>query len=109
MHERAGIARHGGDRTTQVMHVHFAHRVRHRGRVVHQYIDQCIVERVEDAFESPMIVDGQTITVGASAGYVLVDDPTVSRDEVLALADAAMYRDKRRLRVAAPEPLRRHG
>ena len=67
-----------------------------------------IVARVEAAFESPIIVDRQTIRVGASVGYALVDDPAVGRDEVLELADAAMYREKRRRLVAGPEPSREH-
>lgn len=67
-----------------------------------------IVERVEAAFESPVIVDGQPIEVGASVGYALLDDPALSPDQALALADAAMYQEKRRRRVAATEPSRRH-
>jgi diguanylate cyclase (GGDEF)-like protein len=66
-----------------------------------------IVERIEATFEPPMIVDRQPITVGASVGYTLVGDPTLSRDQALALADAAMYRRKGRRR-AATSPSRRH-
>ncbi len=66
-----------------------------------------IVERIEAAFESPMIVDGQPITVGASVGYALLDDPTLSPDQALVLADAAMYQDKHRRRVGSTEPSRR--
>lgn len=64
-----------------------------------------IVERIGAAFESPIIVDGQALTVGASVGYTLVDDPVLSRDQALALADAAMYRAKRR--EPATDPSRR--
>jgi diguanylate cyclase (GGDEF)-like protein len=65
---------------------------------------EAIVERVEAAFESPVIVDGQRITVGASVGYALLDDPALSLDEALALADAAMYRRKHRRHVATGAP-----
>ena len=64
-----------------------------------------IVERIGAVFESPMIVERQALTVGASVGYTLVDDPALSRDQALALADAAMYRAKRR--GAATDPSRR--
>lgn len=66
-----------------------------------------IVERVEAAFESPLIVDGQPIEVSASVGYALLDDPALSQDQALALADAAMYEEKHRRRMAATEPSRR--
>lgn len=63
---------------------------------------EAIVERVEAAFASPLLVDGQPIAVGASVGYALLDDPALTCDQALALADAAMYQRKRRQGVPAP-------
>ena len=55
-----------------------------------------LVGRLEASLCGPVDVDGRTVTVGASVGAALVGPGTaVTGDDLLARADAAMYRVKR--------------
>nr|WP_255465832.1 sensor domain-containing diguanylate cyclase [Cellulomonas sp. APG4] len=57
-----------------------------------------VASRIEDALGEPMLVEGVRVTCGASVGWVLADgDEDVAA--VVARADAAMYRVKRRRRA----------
>ena len=52
-----------------------------------------IAERIIDAFRSPiMLRDMEAVTV--SIGVALIDDPAADPEQLIARADAAMYRAK---------------
>lgn len=56
-----------------------------------------LVERLRDALaspEDPIEVEGRRVTVTASIGYVVTADGSLTADDVLARADAAMYAAK---------------
>lgn len=75
------------------------------------------VERPEEAAErlaglegrlaEPITVDGVAVALGASAGLALWPDHGQGLDELLAWADARMYRAKRARRAGLVEPRRR--
>lgn len=52
------------------------------------------IEAVSMVFEKPFELDTVTVTVGASIGVTTSEDPTISADDLMAQADAAMYRCK---------------
>lgn len=57
-----------------------------------------VAARIEEALGAPIVVEGVEVTCGASVGWVLADgDEDVPA--VVARADAAMYRTKRRRRA----------
>lgn len=53
-----------------------------------------LAERIRGAVSAPIELDTQTVSVTASIGYVVTDDPGVSADDLLAEADMAMYEAK---------------
>jgi len=57
-----------------------------------------VAQRVADAFETPMVLDGAEVTAGVSVGCAVTRDPDVAPTELLAEADHAMYREKQRRR-----------
>jgi diguanylate cyclase (GGDEF)-like protein/PAS domain S-box-containing protein len=59
-----------------------------------------ISDRIEEAFAVPMLVEGDSLVVGASVGIALTENPVADVGELLARADQAMYRMKRRRRGA---------
>ena len=61
-----------------------------------------VVERIVKAFEEPLLVDGQSLRVGASIGVSRTNDPLVDVVDLLAVADQSMYRDKQRRKAAGP-------
>jgi diguanylate cyclase (GGDEF)-like protein/PAS domain S-box-containing protein len=54
-----------------------------------------LVQRVREAVSVPLIVDGTSISVGASIGVATTHDPEIDVEELLAVADQRMYRQKR--------------
>lgn len=58
-----------------------------------------IAERICQAVRRPITFDGVELSVTASIGVVVVDDPTVAPDTVIREADAAMYLAKERGRA----------
>jgi diguanylate cyclase (GGDEF)-like protein/PAS domain S-box-containing protein len=54
-----------------------------------------VSRRIHDAVGVPLMVAGETLSIGASIGVETTRDPTVTFDELLARADQAMYREKR--------------
>ncbi|UBV43745.1 EAL domain-containing protein [Deinococcus taeanensis] len=59
-----------------------------------QATDQ-ILDRLQDAFRVPFVLNGQELFVAWSAGVSLYPDDGVDADEMLTRADTAMYRAKR--------------
>jgi diguanylate cyclase (GGDEF)-like protein len=55
-----------------------------------------IAERVLAEFARPFDLGGTSVRVGCSVGAATSDDPTVTTDDLLRRADAAMYRAKMR-------------
>lgn len=55
---------------------------------------RAVAERLIDALDEPIIVDGAEAHVGCSIGLVSVDDSCADADALMALADAAMYQAK---------------
>ena len=53
-----------------------------------------ITERISRELARPMVVERHTLQVGASAGVTITRSPTVSPEELLSQADAAMYHAK---------------
>lgn len=51
-----------------------------------------VLERVRQAFEEPVDVDGRRICVGASVGLVTMTEPSTDVADLLGHADQAMYR-----------------
>ena len=52
------------------------------------------LETLSSQFERPIQLDAGSVTVGASIGVATTDDPHMDQDELMAQADAAMYRCK---------------
>jgi diguanylate cyclase (GGDEF)-like protein len=52
--------------------------------------------RVKDALETPFVIDGTTVVSGASVGLVCSGSASATANELIADADAAMYRAKAR-------------
>ena len=61
-----------------------------------------VVERIVEAFDLPLMVDGTPLQVGASIGVSRTNDPLVDVVDLLAVADQSMYRDKERRKAAGP-------
>jgi diguanylate cyclase (GGDEF)-like protein/PAS domain S-box-containing protein len=61
-----------------------------------------IALRVEEALARPYRVGELTLEVSASVGWVVAEDPEADPDELVAEADARMYRAKARRRAARP-------
>jgi diguanylate cyclase (GGDEF)-like protein/PAS domain S-box-containing protein len=55
---------------------------------------RAVAERLIEALDEPVIVEGAEAHVGCSIGLVSVDDSCADADALMALADAAMYRAK---------------
>jgi diguanylate cyclase (GGDEF)-like protein/PAS domain S-box-containing protein len=55
-----------------------------------------VVRRIHTAIAVPLMVDGEAVRIGASIGVEITRDQAVTFDELLARADQAMYREKRR-------------
>jgi diguanylate cyclase (GGDEF)-like protein len=55
---------------------------------------QPVIDRIEQAFCEPTMLDGRPVTVGASIGLALSTDGYVDAEELLRHADAAMYEAK---------------
>jgi len=53
-----------------------------------------LVDRVHQALDVRMIIDGSDVRIGASVGVARTSDADGDVNELLALADQAMYRDK---------------
>jgi len=60
-----------------------------------------VVERVVHAFDTPMTLEGVEVTVGVSVGIAVTSNPDAIPADLVAEADHAMYRAKRRRRNAA--------
>jgi len=58
-----------------------------------------VLEKLQQAFEPPLLVDGKPLAVRASMGVSLFPNDAEDAQSLLASADAAMYRAKQRLRV----------
>ncbi|MEL6409713.1 MAG: EAL domain-containing protein [Pseudomonadota bacterium] len=54
-----------------------------------------LAERMIARIKEPMLIDGNKCSVGASVGYVLVDDESGDSDRLIADADIALYEAKR--------------
>lgn len=54
-----------------------------------------VVQRLHDVIGIPLMINGEAIRIGASIGVESTRDPGAAFDELLALADQAMYREKR--------------
>ena len=54
-----------------------------------------VVQRLHDVIGIPLMINGGAIRIGASIGVESTRDPGATFDELLALADQAMYREKR--------------
>ena len=76
------LARLGGDEFTVLM----------RG-VPDAVAAEHLAQRILDAMHEPFEADGTSVEIGISVGIALVGEPT-SADEVLALADGALYEAK---------------
>ncbi len=50
--------------------------------------------RLLTALSEPIVVAGQTVSVGASIGTALVDEPPTAIDDLMHTVDTAMYRNK---------------
>ena len=59
-----------------------------------------LVRRIDEVMGEPMDINGQPITVTVSAGGSSDDSSATGIDELLASADAAMYRTKSRRRAS---------
>lgn len=53
-----------------------------------------VVDRVATAFDTPMTIEGNELSVGVSVGLAITSDPDVLPANLLAEADHAMYRVK---------------
>jgi diguanylate cyclase (GGDEF)-like protein/PAS domain S-box-containing protein len=85
------VARHGGDEFLVL-----AADLPADGEPSAREIAHTIASHIEDALSAPAAVDGTTISAGGSVGIAVYPDDAGSRDELLRLADAAMYRSKER-------------
>ncbi len=54
-----------------------------------------VVRRIARAVDQVLVVDGHEVHVGASIGVATTFDPDTRLDDLLALADQDMYRNKR--------------
>jgi diguanylate cyclase (GGDEF)-like protein/PAS domain S-box-containing protein len=54
----------------------------------------CVAVRVLEALREPIELHGEQVTLSASIGVCIADEPAPPRDELLRAADAAMYRAK---------------
>ena len=61
-----------------------------------------VAAKVLDAVRAPFRLDGHEVRIGTSAGVSVYPGDGTSPDELLRVADAAMYRDKRR--ATTPDP-----
>lgn len=69
-----------------------------------------VIERIRTAFSTPMIVAGKLKVVGASIGSASFPGEAATRERLLELADAAMYRSKGKgkgdpMGAEGPEPI----
>ncbi len=55
---------------------------------------EIVARRVLDALQSPVLVEGKSLRIGASIGIALFPDDAESGAELLRIADAAMYEAK---------------
>jgi len=85
------VARHGGDEFLVL-----AADLPADGEPSAREIAHTIASHIEDALSAPAAVDGTTISAGGSVGIAVYPEDAGSRDELLRLADAAMYRSKER-------------
>ncbi|HEY2868939.1 MAG TPA: EAL domain-containing protein [Gaiellales bacterium] len=85
------VARHGGDEFLVL-----AADLPADGEPSAREIAHTIASHIEDALSAPAAVDGATISAGGSVGIAVYPEDAGSRDELLRLADAAMYRSKER-------------
>jgi diguanylate cyclase (GGDEF)-like protein/PAS domain S-box-containing protein len=83
------VARHGGDEFLVL-----AADLPADGSPGPREIAHTIAEHIGAALSAPAAVDGTTITAGGSVGIAIYPEDAGSRDELLRLADAAMYRSK---------------
>lgn len=67
-----------------------------------------IVERLEEALATPVLVAGASVRMTASIGVAFAGDADESPEELLDRADRAMYRSKRGTRAPGARPRRRH-
>jgi diguanylate cyclase (GGDEF)-like protein len=54
-----------------------------------------LIDRLHQAFESPFVVDGHTLHVGASIGRAVYPDDASDAEDLVRVADAAMFEAKR--------------
>jgi diguanylate cyclase (GGDEF)-like protein len=85
------VARHGGDEFLVL-----AADLPADGEPSARAIAHTIASHIEDALAAPAAVAGATISAGGSVGIAVYPEDAGSRDELLRLADAAMYRSKER-------------
>jgi diguanylate cyclase (GGDEF)-like protein len=69
-------------------------------------VGEALVTRLKMAFDAPLAVDHAEIRLGLSVGWALADRADASPARLIAEADAAMYRAKRRRAEADPIPSR---
>lgn len=62
--------------------------------------ERALIDRIGQAMAVPMLVGGHQLRVGASVGVAVTRDPHIASDELLALADQAMYRAKQSSRAS---------
>ncbi|HEX3331396.1 MAG TPA: EAL domain-containing protein [Gaiellales bacterium] len=94
------VARHGGDEFLVL-----AADLPADGEPSAREIAHTIAAHVEDALSAPAAVNGTTISAGGSVGIAVYPEDAGSRDELLRLADAAMYRSKERAGRSAGSPV----
>ena len=50
-----------------------------------------IASRIAEAFAAPFVIDGNEVSLSASTGIVLTNNPDVDADQLMGDADLAMY------------------
>ena len=77
------VARFGGDEIAVLCE-----------HVVDEPHAMAIAERIIDAVRTPILLRDEELAVTVSVGIALIDDPAVDPEQLIARADAAMYRAK---------------
>lgn len=78
------VARIAGDEFTVILP-----RIAHRGDAIH------VAEKIVNSIAEPFLIDENTIHTGTSIGIVLYPEDTQDEQELVRLADQAMYEAKR--------------
>jgi diguanylate cyclase (GGDEF)-like protein len=59
-----------------------------------------VCHRIEHCFEHPLLIEGLSLDAGASTGIALYPEDGATRDDLLRVADEAMYESKKARRAA---------